>query len=172
MGLLRKCRVFEHRKIDAVVKVFVGGCLPCPSRLSARSPSPWPSLLRRGVCTTRLSDCGGSRFRHRSCCSAPLDSGLRRNDVGCAQDRGERPLQNSLERRWKGFEVVVEDCVSGILPRPSFLSAPVTLTLTLSCRAGEGKRVAVLHGFAMVSRSGVNLAVLLWVPAFAGMTCG
>ena len=32
---LRNCRVSEHWKIDVVVQVFVGGCLPCPALLSA-----------------------------------------------------------------------------------------------------------------------------------------
>ena len=41
--------------------------------------------------------------------------------------------------------MVVEDCVGGSLPRPSRLSTPVTLTLTLS-----------LHRFAMVSLNGIG----------------
>ncbi len=48
--------------------------------------------------------------------------------------------------------MVVDDWVSGVLPYPSPLSTPITLTLALSRRAGEGKRVAAVHGFAMVSR--------------------
>ena len=32
--LLENRRVCEHREIYVVAKVFVGGCLPCPSRLS------------------------------------------------------------------------------------------------------------------------------------------
>ncbi len=48
---------------------------------------------------------------------------------------------------------MVDDYVSGVLPYSSPLSALITLTLALSRRAGEGKRVAALHGFAMVSLS-------------------
>ena len=38
------------------------------------------------------------------------------------------------------------------LPCPAHLSAPVTLTLTLSRRAGEGIYPAALHCFAVVSQ--------------------
>ena len=85
---------------------------------------------------------------------------------------------------------MVEDCVSGVLPYPSLLSTPVTLTLALSRRVGEGKHVAALHGFALVSlskkgrvsfdqphrREGLKHVptyarlVHPWIPAFAGMT--
>ena len=50
--------------------------------------------------------------------------------------------------------MVVDDCVSGVLPYPSRLSTPVTLTLALSRRAGEGIRPIASPGFAKVSPRG------------------
>ncbi len=65
-----------------------------------------------------------------------------------------RPLRNCRVSEHRKIEVVVKVFVGGCLPYPSRLSAPVTLTLSLSRRAGEGICPIASPVFAMVSRRG------------------
>ncbi len=51
-------------------------------------------------------------------------------------------LQNQFQCVGGLIGVVIEGCDGDCLPCTSHLSAPVTLTLTLSRRAGEGRNLA------------------------------